>query len=167
MRPISFKDRLALRTAVELCIVNRRGQVVERRLLGENVITTGGRANMSHLLAGDDVTNRSVSRLRLGDAGHDPINPVQALPVSPTDTDLFGNLVIEKSTSHEFPDGEDGGRVTFTASIGVDEANGPGAQAISEVGLFDLTGRMMTHKTFGLITKTSVFGIVFRYSILM
>lgn len=134
---------------------------------GKNVITVQGRSNMAHLFAGNDVANRMVSLFRFGDEGHEIATPTQPKPVSTSDTDLFGSLIIEKAASVEFPDGASGTKVRFTCSISDLEGNGDSnGQAWSEVGLYDLTGRMMTHKTFGLITKSTAFGIAWRYTIL-
>lgn len=159
----NFMDAFYPGTELQVLMI-QGGQIVEAIDLGSNTITNLGRANMAHLWAGDDVTNRAVYSMKLGDAGHNPSNPVEALATSPTDTDLFGSEIIEKVLSFEFPDGDSANRVTFTAEVTSEEANGGGAQAISEIGLYDVTGRMLSHKTFGLITKTSVFGLLFRYS---
>lgn len=134
--------------------------------LGENVITTQGRSNMAHLLANDDVANRTVTQAKFGDAGHNPSTPTVPLPANPADVALFGATVITKTVTPSFPDGAGGSKVMFSCSISTEEGNGGGSQGYSEVGLYDVTGRMMTHKTFGLITKSNAFSITLQYTIL-
>lgn len=135
--------------------------------LGKNIIVLQGSANMSHLLAGDDVANRIVTQVSLGSAGHNPEEPTQALPVSVGDTALFcGTPVITIPTTYSFPNGSEGGQVMFSATIGANQANGTGSQAISEYGLFDVTNRMLCHRTSGLITKSIDFGILLQWTIL-
>jgi hypothetical protein len=133
--------------------------------LGKNLIVLQGSANMSHLLAGDDVANRIVTTIAVGSAGHDPLNPTQALPVSTADTALFSSPVISLSTTYSFPNGSEGGQVMFSATIEANQANGTGTQAISEYGLFDINNRMLTHKSSGLISKDSDFGILLQWTI--
>lgn len=166
MRAFNFQDRFCPRTELQLVITDLRTGKERTVFLGENVITDLGRANMAHLLAGDDSANRIVSQVRFGDGGHDPQNPTQPLAPSATDTDLFGTTIITKATSFDYPDGESGTKVRFTATVASNEGNGAGSQAYSEVGLYDPTGRMMTHKTFGLVTKSEAFSITLNYTIL-
>ena len=157
-------DVFDIRTEFQVILVGPDGLRIMN--LGPNVITNSGRSNMAHLFAGHDVANRSALSIKVGDAGHNPLSPSEPVVANSSDTALFGSVVITKSLSFEFPDGENANRVTFTATIGTNEANGSGSQAISEVGIFDLAGRMLSHKTFGLITKTEIFGLQFRYSFL-
>jgi len=166
----AFEDKGALRGFLEVVKVDPQGRDVEQLYLGENIITYQGRSNMAHLLAGDETVDRIVSELRCGDGGHDPGDPTTPLPPSAADTDLFGTLIITKAVTYDFPDGVNGMRVRFTADVAANEGNGTGNQAYSEVGLYDAfgaptTNRMMTHMTFGLITKSDAFGLSFRYII--
>ncbi len=160
-------DNVVMKGRLELFITNKYGKIMKRMNLGDNIVTNQGRSNLAHLLAGDETTDRIVDNLKAGDGGHDPLNPTVPLPVDASDTALFGTLIISKTTTYDFPDGATGYRVRFTADILPAEGNGTGSQEYSEVGLYDVTGRMMTHKTFGLITKTADFGLSFRYTISM
>lgn len=160
----SVKEDHEVLTQLEVDIIDLDGNVVETIDFGENVIVDQGRANMSHLLAGDDVTNRKVYKMIFGDEGHDPADPITPLPAQSTDTALFGTEILEKILAYEFPDGAEAGKVTFTCTIAAGEGNGGGTQAYSEIGAFDVTDRMLTHKTFGLITKSDQFGLSWRYS---
>lgn len=162
---LKLVDHIGLHTDVEL-IFTKDGKIIGRKRLGENIVVAQGRSNMAHLLAGDDVSNRKVFEVRLGDAGHNPSDPTQPLPVLTSDSDLFGSLVITKPVSTDYPDGANANKVRFTATVSESEGNGSGYQAISEYGLYDATGRMMTHKTSGLITKSNAFGITIRWTII-
>ncbi len=153
------------RTEIVLEVRHADGRV-ETFDLGGNIITNLGRSNMAHLLAGDDVANRRVHSAKFGDGGHNPNNPTQPLLPTSSDVALFGDTIIEKQLEYEFPDGVAGTKVAFRCTVDEDEGNGAGAQAYSEVGLYDLDGRMLTHKTFGLITKSSAFSLALRYTIL-
>lgn len=164
---INHSDSIKFNTKVEAVLVDKEGNEIEIIDLGHNVITYVGRSDMAHLLAGDDSANRIVNSIKCGDGGHNPLDPTQALPVSASDVALFGSEIIEKNTSYDFPDGSSGSRVRFTAEVGSNEGNGTGTQAYSEVGLYDLDGRMMAHKTFGLITKSEAFGIIWRWTIIL
>jgi hypothetical protein len=157
-------SKFLVKTHVEIVL---RGEGWERVIpLGENVITDLGRSNMAHLLAGDDVASRKVTQVKFGDGGHQPADPTQPIPPSSGDTDLFGVEIIAKTVSSDYPDGEAGTKVRFTATVGAEEGNGAGTQPYSEVGLYDITGRMLTHKTFGLITKSNSFSFAVNYVIL-
>lgn len=135
--------------------------------LGSNIITNLGRSAMAHLLAGDSPSSLAVTLVTFGDGGHDPSAPTQALPPAPTDVALFGNTIISKATSFSFPDGSSGTKVQFTATVAEDEGNGTsGAQAYSEVGLKNVSGQLISHKTFGLITKSDAFALTINYTIL-
>jgi hypothetical protein len=146
--------------ATLLFVDGRPPQVLD---LGANLIAIQGRSNMAHLWGNDDLPNRVPTTLSFGSAGHDPLNPTQALPVNSTDTSLFSAVTISKTVTSSFPAGAGGTEVQFNATVQPTEGNGTGAQAYSELGLFDLTGRMLTHKTFGLITKSTAFGIAWTY----
>lgn len=164
---VDHKDGFELLTKVEAVLVGKDGKELKTIDLGHNVITYVGRSDMAHLLAGDDSANRIVNSIKCGDGGHNIADPTQALPVSASDVALFGSEIIEKLTSYDFPDGSSGSRVRFTAEVASNEGNGSGTQAYSEVGLYDLDGRMMAHKTFGLITKSDAFGIIWRWTIIL
>lgn len=163
---IEKEDSLVPKTKVEMWLVSPSGVVLDYIDLGENIITTQGRSNMAHLIAGDDSANRIVTSFKFGDAGHSPSDPTQALPVLAADTDLYGNEILEKLVTYTFPDGSGGNSVRFEAEIAADEGNGSGSQAYSEIGIYDVQGRMMTHRTFGLITKSAAFGILWRYRLI-
>jgi len=154
-----------IHTDITITLFNKFG-VVKIINVGENVITYPGRSNMAHLFAGDDVANRRVHQFKFGNGGHNPIDPTQSLATSPSDTELFGDLVIAKTASYSFPNGDSGNKVMFEATIEENEGNGTGVQALSEVGLYDVEGRMLSHKTFGLITKSADLGVLFHYSFL-
>lgn len=161
---LSHQETLKVQTKIEL-ILSAHGEEFLVLDLGSNIVTDLGRSDMAHLIAGDSVSNRKVSEVKFGDGGHNPSSPTQALVPTAADTDLYGDEVISKVTSFEFPDGANGTRVTFTATIAENEGNGSGAQPYSEVGLYDLDGRMLTHKCFGLITKSDAFAMSIRYTI--
>lgn len=159
-----LEEPMKITTNVSAELVDRDGNVIETIDFGSNVITYLGRSNMAHLLAGDDTANRIASTLKCGDGGHDPLDPTTPLGVDASDTDLYGTEIISKSVTYDFPDGSSGGKVRFTAEIASNEGNGSGSQAYSEVGLYDLDDRMIAHRTFGLITKSEAFGIIWRWS---
>lgn len=161
-----LEDSFHINTFVEVALRGSDGHLTEFRPLGHNTITHLGRANMAHLFAGDDVANRSVHEFRFGDGGHVPSNPVLAVPTAAVDTDLYGDTIITKLVSYNFPDGASAGKVAFECEISANEGNGTGSQPYSEVGLFDTQGRMLAHKAFGLITKSEAIGLAFRYSFL-
>jgi hypothetical protein len=161
-----FVDRARPRTELQLVITDHRTGKSRAIFLGENIITDLGRSNMAHILAGDDAANRIVTEVRFGDGGHTVGDPTTPLAPSASDTDLNGSTIIVKATSFDFPDGSGGSKVRFTATVAANEGNGSGSQAYSEVGLYDQTGRMMTHKTFGLVTKSDAFSIAINYTIL-
>lgn len=162
---LSYQEGVTPKTKLELWLKYEDGHS-EVVLLGENVVTDLGRSNMAHLLAGDDTTNRKVYSVKFGDGGHSPGDPTQPLIPTASDSALYGNEVIEKVVSYSFPDGIAGTKVMFSATIAEGEGNGGGAQAYSEVGLYDLAGRMLTHKCFGLITKSNAFSMTLQYTIL-
>lgn len=163
---VNLKDSaMMLEGQVEILKVYRDGRE-ESVFTGKNIIVLQGRANMAHLLAGDDVGNRKVTTMKVGDSGHEPSSPTTPKLVSVNDTDLFGAVVISKPTDFSFPNGAEANVVQFEVTIDGDEANGAGSQAISEVGLYDTTDRMMAHRAFGLITKTEDFGLVFRWKVI-
>lgn len=164
---VNYADKYEIKTKVEALIVDKNGNLVNTIDLGENVITYLGRSDMAHLLGGDDTANRVVSSIKCGDGGHEPLDPTQALPVSAADTGLYGATIISKATTYDFPDGASGGKIRFTAEVASNEGNGTGVQAYSEVGLYDLADRIMAHKTFGLITKSDAFGIIWRWTIIL
>lgn len=151
-------------TNVSAELVDKDGNVIETIDFGSNVITYLGRSNMAHLLAGDDTANRVASTIKCGDGGHDPGDPTVPLAVDVSDTDLYGTEIIAKTVSYDFPDGSSGGKVRFTAEVAANEGNGSGSQAYSEVGLYDLADRMIAHRSFGLITKSEAFGIIWRWT---
>lgn len=154
------------KTNIRLVYVDRKTGEETEIDLGSNVITNLGRSNMAHLLAGDDVADRRVSVVKFGNGGHNPESPTTALIPTTSDTELGGDVIITKSVTYTFPDGNNGTKVMFEATVEADEGNGDGAQAYSEVGLFDLEDRMLTRKCFGLITKSDQFSIRIQYTIL-
>lgn len=151
---------------VSLTFLSPKGLVLDVWSLGKNVITLQGSANFSHLSVGDDVGNRVIATVSFGDAGHNPTNPTQALPVSVADTGLFGDTVASLPVTSSYPNGSEGGQVMLSATLGSSQGNGTGSQAISEYGLFDVVSRMLTHRSSGLITKTSEFGILLQWTLL-
>lgn len=166
---VRYKESFPVHTHLEFVLRDAEGNHLKTVDLGENIITDAGRANMAHLLAGNDVSNRAVIKIKFGDGGHVPNNPTVPLTPSAADLTLYGTIIIEKIASYDFPDGEASTKVRFSATVSVDEGNGTddsGSQAYSEVGLFDAVGRLLTHKTFGLITKSNAFSLTINYTIL-
>lgn len=159
-------DNFEADTNISITLIKKSGDVKVIDL-GPNTITSLGRANMAHLIAGDDVANRMITTIKFGDGGHNPSFPTQPVTTSPSDTDLYGNLILEKITSYSYPAGSSGGKVMFTASVDFAEGNGvSGSQAYSEVGLYDEQDRMITHKSFGLISKSEAFSLTINYTLL-
>ena len=60
-----------------------------------------------------------------------------------------------------YPSGSGGNQILFETTLEGYEANGSGTQGVSEMGLYDATGRLMARKTFGLQTKSAVFALDF------
>lgn len=111
---------------------------------GENIVVNLGRSSLAHLLAGDSVDNHKVVGMRFGDGATAP---------TVNDTGLAGALIIEKSTTYDFPDGDSGLKVRFTAVVGADEGNGSGSQEYKEACLVKGNGDIFSRKVSGTITK--------------
>lgn len=156
---------------VEIIAYDRHGRILWRIGEEKNLVVRKARSSMAHLIAGDNVTDYYVAQMRFGQGGHDPSNPTVPIPPSVDDTDLFDPIAGSDATqpvTYEFPEGPEGTKVTFSATIPADcDINGtpPAGQAISEAGLFSANGNMFAHKTFGLITKTEEFALTFRWTI--
>lgn len=135
-------------------------------VVSENTVVNFARSGMAHLIAGDNVANYVINSMEFGDGGHNISNPSQPLATSVTDTGLFGSSVITKGVSISFPDGPTGTKVMFSSTILNGEANGAGSQEISEAVLNMGNGQIFAHKTFGLITKTSLISLTFNWTII-
>ena len=157
-------DGIKFKTDITV-LLTRNGIPFDTIPVGSNIITDSGKSNMAHLLVGDDTANRQVITMAWSDEGHNPLSPTSPTPPLATNTELYGDTILSKSVTYSFPAGSSGTSVQLEASIEENEGNGSGSQAYSEVGLFDVTGRLIGHKTFGLITKTNAFGMIFRYTI--
>jgi len=111
---------------------------------GHNIVVKLGRISLAHLLAGDSTDNHKVVAMKFGDGSTAP---------TVDDTGLSGSLIIQKSTSYDFPDGSTGLKVRFTAVVGSSEGNGSGTQTYHEACLVKGNGDIFSHKVSGAITK--------------
>jgi hypothetical protein len=172
MSNINFSDKIGVIGSVEIIIQRASDGEIVQRIEDSNIVVRGGRSGLAHLWAGQwfsGVPSGRVNEMRFGDRGHDSGEPTLPKSSSIERSQLFceseGRPVIlaKKPLAVDFPDGDTGTTVRFTAVIGAAEGNGTGTQGFSEVGLYRDDGTLAAHKTFGLITKTNEFQITFRW----
>lgn len=169
---MNMSDQIRVQGSVEIIIARAdSGEIVER-FEDHNIVVNQGRSGLAHLFAGawfEGVPAGFVNEMRFGDRGHDVADPTLPRVSALTRTQLFCEddsrpiIVARKPLTVDFPDGDAGTTVRFTAVVGATEGNGTGRQGYSEVGLYRDDGILAAHKTFGLITKTDEFMITFRW----
>jgi hypothetical protein len=139
--------------------------------LDSNLIVNGARGDMSRLLVADGNGSgaRYVTKMSFGDGGHDPMNPTVAIPPTVLDVALGHEHVSigKKTVTYDFPSATS---VRLIAGLSDSEGNGLG---LSEVGLWTTDNPaspgnpiLFARKTFGLITKSSLFSITFYWEII-
>ena len=134
---------------------------------GHNIVVNDGREALARLLgnSGPDggVTSWHVDTMKFGKGGHNPLNPLEMVAVSVTDTDLYDQGATpayypDKTVTVSFPSYR---KVTFEASVEAAEGNGTGVLEYSEAGLYYDTGQIMfSHKAFGYIVKNNTIRLV-------
>ena len=176
MKGIEFTDRFTVRGVLEIIKTHATSGEVVEHIEGDNLVVNGGRSGMAHLWAGDWFTGPPtgyVDVMNFGDGGHDSGDPTLPLTTEVTRTQLItedtaGSPIIAKPVIVDYPDGDGGTRVRFTATVGAAEGNdggtNPGRRGYSEAGLYRNDGVLAAHKTFGLITKTDEFILTFRWT---
>jgi hypothetical protein len=118
---------------------------------GENMVVITGRCGLAHLLAGSSVPNYVVVAMQFGTGTGIP---------TVNDTGVFGSIIAmaggaqSKPVVVDFPDGDTGLKVRFTATVNSDEGNGgSGTQVYQEAVLLMGNGNIFSHKVTGVITK--------------
>jgi len=110
-----------------------------------------------------DVSEIFLTNMRWGTGGHNPLIPTQAIDPLATDEMLY-SPISSPAQKPVVVDYTDVATVRFTGELTSSEGNGNG---ISEVGLFtDSHDLLFARKTFGVLTKTSDFTFIFRWSII-
>ena len=174
---INLVDQFRVRGTLE--IIKSRvdtGEVVER-LVDDNLVVTGGRSGMAHLWAGEWYAGPPtgwVNEMKFGDGGHELADPTLPKTTSVDREQLFcedearSPIISKKPVVVDFPDGDSGTKVRFTAVVGAAEGNeggtSPGRRGYSEAGMYRDDGILSAHKTFGIITKTNEFLLTFRWT---
>lgn len=172
MRAIELTDDFGIKGSLEVIkSLASTGAEIER-FEDHNMVVNGGRSGMAHLWAGQWFTGPPtgyVNLMKFGDRGHDTSDATLAKTTQVTRTQLFCQdearpIIITKSVTTDFPDGDSGTKVRFTCTVGASEGNGTGRQGYSEAGLYRVDGLLAAHKPFGLITKTPEFILTFRWT---
>lgn len=157
------------------------GKIVGIPVRDENLVVNLSRRLMSRLIGGAlngatvDVAGTDypitvpeslfISQMRWGTGGHNPSTPTVPIPPSSGDESLTLPITspVFKPVTIDYPTDMS---IRFTATLGLDEANGEG---LSEEGLFaagEGVAIMFARKTFGLLTKTPDFSFEFRHTII-
>jgi len=176
-KAIEFTDKFNPRGYLEVFKIRAsNGEVVEH-FESENLVVDGGRSGMAHLWAGDWYSGPPtgwVNEMKFGDGGHENSDPTLPKTTSVDRQQLFcedearAPIISKKPVTVDFPDGDSGTKVRFTATVGAAEGNdggpNPGRRGYSEAGMYRDDGILAAHKTFGLITKTNEFILTFRWT---
>jgi len=131
---------------------------------GHNIVVNDGRESLARLVgnsgAANGVTTWYPDTMKFGKGGHNPLNQLEMVTVSVTDTDLYdgGASWPDKSVTVTFPSVR---KVSFEATVDVGEGNGTGTLEYSEAGLYYDSGAVLwAHKAFGYIVKNNTIKLV-------
>jgi hypothetical protein len=126
-----------------LRVVSRNVKTAEQEVVVEdhNVVVNGSKTQLARLLGAGDAT-RYIKWIQLGSG---------ITPETVTDTSLEQPITPMKVVAYAYPDASPTSfRVTFTAYLEEDEANG---FPISEAGLVCADNKLFSRKTFATHTK--------------
>jgi hypothetical protein len=126
-----------------------------------------GRESLARLVGNSGayggVTTWYPDTMKFGKGGHNPLNQLEMVTVSVTDTDLYDQGATpayypDKSVTVTHPALR---KVSFESTVDVGEGNGTGTLEYSEAGLFYDSGAVMwSHKAFGYIVKNNTIKLV-------
>jgi hypothetical protein len=141
-----FNDVIALRGGIELQLRNaRNGQIVERRLLNNVVVTAGRRFVLQQIASSELVTSHSFSHIAVGTDTTAAATSDTALG-SETTRIAIGTFTTSNLTSNP---------PSWRAEVSL--ATNEGNTTLGEVGILNSSsgGTMLAHAVFTTINKTT------------